>query len=72
MKRILIILTIISSLFGCRKEDINPKRIYEGDVTLHTQKEVDDFGALEYTIITGFLENGSLHFHHVVSRSISI
>jgi hypothetical protein len=39
-----------------------PQKIFEGDVTLKTQQEVDDFGAEKYTIINGDLLIGKLTY----------
>lgn len=42
-----------------------PSKIYEGDITLSTQQEVENFGAKNYTEITGNLYIG----HHISNHS---
>lgn len=44
-----------------------PENIYDGDITLTTQQEVDDFGANNYTEITGTLRIG----HPQINSNIS-
>ncbi|SDE63994.1 cadherin repeat domain-containing protein [Ulvibacter litoralis] len=41
-------------------EDVNEDKIFEGTVILETQQEIDDFGANNYTHITGSLQIGSI------------
>lgn len=58
MKKILGIIFIVF-LFNCSSDDaIVADKIFEGDVTLKTQKEVDDFGAKKITQINGVLTIG--------------
>ncbi|MDQ6471407.1 hypothetical protein RB619_12190 [Flavobacterium sp. LHD-80] len=57
-KRILLVIIIISSLsFSCANDNSSDfkEKIFEGDVTLTTQSEVNKFGSNNYTEITGAL-----------------
>ena len=47
--------------------DVNESTIYKGNVVLQTQEEINDFGAHNYTEITGFLIIGN-----IFTSSISI
>ena len=66
--RKLIILLISISLFSCNKDEILPDKIFEGDLTLSTQKSVDIFGSDNYTEIIGTLHIGGTF----LNRSASI
>lgn len=41
--------------------DVNEENIFNGNVTLYSQQDVDDFGANNYTSITGHLKIGNLY-----------
>lgn len=43
--------------------------VYNGDVTLATQQEVDDFGAQCYTSVTGKLDIGNNSYNNIVDLS---
>jgi len=61
MKRILLLLTMLFLVLGCSSNDDTesppppPENIFEGNVLLTSQQEVNDFGAEQYTEITGIL-----------------
>jgi len=61
MKRILLLLTMLFLVLGCSSNDDTesppppPENIFEGDVILTSQLQVNEFGANNYTGITGRL-----------------
>jgi len=63
-----IITLILISIIGCDTDgtdSINyPEKIFEGNVILKTQQEVDDFGTEHYTRITGYLEIGQIETYN--------
>ena len=59
MKKNIILLVIVLILLGCTKDNNNiEENIFDGDITLTTQDEVDKFGSNNYTEIIGTLYIG--------------
>ena len=63
MRKIKLLFLLISTLtlLNCSSNDDSgnspiPEKIFEGDVTLNTQIQVDDFGSQNYTKINGSLK----------------
>ena len=74
MKKLFLLLLLFISGIACQKDDGNSpspeltpepeptpveEKIYEGEVSLETQIDVENFGAEKYTVITGELYIGS-------------
>ena len=72
LKKLFLLLLLFISGISCQKDDGNSpspeptpeptlveEKIYEGEVSLQTQIDVENFGAEEYTVITGELYIGS-------------
>ncbi|PTX43466.1 receptor L domain-containing protein [Christiangramia gaetbulicola] len=74
MKKLFLLLLLCISGISCQKSDDNSpspeptpepeptlveEKIYEGEVSLETQVDVENFGAEKYTVITGELYIGS-------------
>lgn len=58
MKKITFYILVFAVLFSCTTDESTSEpiaNIFEGDVILISQAELDDFGAMEYTEITGSL-----------------
>ncbi|MFT5823096.1 MAG: hypothetical protein ACI8ZM_004356 [Crocinitomix sp.] len=59
MKNYLFIISIFLIVLSCNKEDAYVEKIFEGNIELNTQFQVDSFGDLGYTDITGIIGVGS-------------
>jgi len=72
LKKLFLLILLFISGISCQKDDGNSpspeptpeptlveEKIYEGEVSLQTQIDVENFGAEEYTVITGELYIGS-------------
>lgn len=61
MKKLLLVIFLISLGIGCTPDTITqpaPLIVYNGNVILRTQADVDAFGTQGYTVINGFLNIG--------------
>ena len=50
-------------------KDVAEDRVFEGDIYLRTQQEIDDFGKAGYTHVTGFLVIGSSEYNDITDLS---
>lgn len=62
MKKILLPLLAVLLILSCKKKDEYVEKIFEGHVELNTQFQVDSFGNLGYTNVTGTVVIGNYEY----------